>query len=77
MSKEHLMKMAHQLTRAIRQKTCLIAVGSDFEGLCVSAAARPTSSVPEKEKDAVTRMLQKPLKPLWKAPGLSQYLPPI
>jgi hypothetical protein len=45
-----------------------MAVGKDLDGLWVSAAARPTSSVPEKENAAVTRMLQKPLKPLLNAP---------
>jgi hypothetical protein len=64
-------------TIAIRQNTCLMAVGSALLGLWVSAAARPTNSVPENEKAAVTRMLQKPLKPLLKAPGLAQYLPPM
>jgi hypothetical protein len=54
-----------------------MAVGSALLGLWVSAAARPTSSVPENEKAAVTRMLQKPLKPLLKAPGLAQYWPPM
>src|SRR5271169_6834739 len=61
----------------MRQKTCLMAVGSDFRGFSVSAAARPTSSVPAKAKAAVTNTLQRPLKPLWKAPGLRQYLPPM
>jgi hypothetical protein len=64
-------------TIAIRQNTCLMAVGSALLGLWVSAAARPTNSVPENEKAAVTRMLQNPLKPLLKAPGLTQYWPPI
>jgi hypothetical protein len=59
-------------TIAIRQNTCLIAVGKDLLGLCVSAAARPTSSVPPNAKAAVTRILQKPLKPLLKAPGSAQ-----
>jgi len=47
----------------------LIAPGIDLAGLLVSAAARPTSSVPEKEKAAVTKTEQKPLKPFLKAPG--------
>jgi hypothetical protein len=62
---------------AMRQNTCLMAVGRDLLGLWVSAAASPTSSVPENENAAVTRILQKPLKPLWKAPGLAQYRPPM
>lgn len=40
-----------------------------MRGFLVSAAARPTSSVPEKEKAAVMKTLQRPLKPLLKAPG--------
>ncbi len=46
-------------------------------GLCVSAAARPTNSVPANAKAAVTSTLQKPLKPLLKAPGSRQYCPPM
>ena len=61
----------------MRQKTCFIAVGRDFRGLAVSAAARPMSSVPVKEKADVTKTLQKPLKPFLKAPGLRQYWPPM
>lgn len=61
----------------IRQKTCLMAPGSDFRGLAVSAAARPISSVPVKEKAEVTRTLQNPLKPFLNAPGFAQYFPPI
>lgn len=68
---------ATKLTIAMRQKTCLMAVGSDFDGLCVSAAASPTSSVPANENAAVTRILQKPLNPLLNAPGSRQYRPPI
>ena len=56
----------------MRQKTCLIAVGKDLRGLAVSAAARPTSSVPVKAKAAETKTEQRPLKPLWKAPGSVQ-----
>ena len=61
----------------MRQKTCLHAVGKERRGLAVSAAARPTSSVPPKEKAAVTKTEQRPLKPLWKAPGSCQYLVPM
>ncbi len=61
----------------MRQKTCLMALGRDFRGLTASAAARPTSSVPVKAKAAVTKTVQKPLKPLLKAPGLYQNLQPI
>jgi len=61
----------------IRQKTCLMAVGRDLRGLAVSAAARPTSSVPPKAKAAVTKTLHSPLKPLWNAPGSFQYRPPM
>ncbi len=64
------------LTRVIRQKTCLTAVGNDLRGLAVSAAAKPTSSVPAKAKAAVTKMLHRPLKPLLNAPGSRQYRPP-
>ena len=66
-----------KLTIAMRQKTCLIAVGRALEGLWVSAAARPTSSVPENENAAVTRILQNPWKPLLNAPGVCQYRPPM
>lgn len=55
--------------RVIRQNTCLMAPGIDLTGLRASAAARPTSSVPLKAKAAVTKTLQKPRKPLAKAPG--------
>lgn len=61
----------------MRQKTCLMAVGSDLRGLTASAAARPTSSVPVKASAAVTKTVQRPLKPLLKAPGLDQNLPPM
>lgn len=43
-----------------------------FRGSGVSEAARPTSSVPAKEKAAVTKTEQTPLKPLAKAPGLCE-----
>ena len=66
-----------KLTKVMRQKTCLMAVGKDLRGFLVSAAARPTNSVPAKEKAAVTRILQKPLKPLLNPPGSLQYRPPI
>jgi hypothetical protein len=49
-----------------------MALGSDLRGFAVSAAARPMSSVPVKEKAEVTRTVQKPLKPLLKAPGSFQ-----
>lgn len=62
--------------RVIRQNTCLMAPGKLFWGFSVSAAARPTSSVPEKEKAAVTKTPQKPAKPLLKAPGLYQVRAP-
>lgn len=52
-----------RVTRTTRQKTCLVAVGSVLRGLAVSAAARPTSSVPENANAAVTKTEQKPLKP--------------
>lgn len=42
-----------------------------------SVAARPTNSVPAKEKAAVTKTLQTPLKPLANVPGFCQYLPPM
>ena len=58
-----------------RQKTCLIAEGSDLPGFSDSAAARPTSSVPEKEKAAVTNTPQKPTKVV-NAPGSCHLLPP-
>jgi hypothetical protein len=45
--------------------------------LAVSAAASPTNSVPIKENEEVTKTLQKPLKPLFVAPGFVQYCPPI
>jgi len=61
----------------MRQKTCLTADGRVFLGFAVSAAAKPTSSVPAKEKAAVTNTLHKPLKPLLKAPGLYQYRSPM
>lgn len=61
----------------MRQKTCLMAVGRDLRGFAVSAAARPTSSVPVKEKAAVTKTLQSPLKPWLNAPGSCQYSPPM
>lgn len=61
----------------MRQKTCLMAVGSVLRGLAVSAAASPTSSVPAKAKAALTKQEQRPLKPLLKAPGSCQYLPPM
>lgn len=63
-------------TKVIRQNTCLTAVGSDFLGLAVSAAAIPTNSVPEKAKAALTNTSHKPLNPWANAPGISQYLPP-
>ena len=52
--------------------TCLAAFGIDLRGLAASAAARPVSSVPPNEKDAVTKTEQKPLKPFAKAPGSCQ-----
>jgi hypothetical protein len=58
----------------IRQNTCLTAVGRVFLGFSVSAAHNPTSSVPAKEKAAVTNTEHRPLNPLWKAPG--SYLVP-
>ena len=61
----------------MRQKTCLMAVGRDLRGFWVSAAARPTSSVPVKAKAAVTNTAQSPLKPLLKAPGSCQKRPPM
>lgn len=51
------------LTNVIRQNTCLTAVGSATLGFSVSAAVRPTSSVPPKEKAAVTKTEHNPLKP--------------
>lgn len=54
-----------------------MAVGSDFLGAAVSAAARPTSSVPANAKAASVKTLHMPLKPLWKAPGSFQYSPPM
>ena len=42
-----------------------MAVGRALRGFSVSAAARPTSSVPAKAKAAVTKVEQSPLKPLW------------
>jgi hypothetical protein len=59
----------------MRQKICLIAEGSDLAGFSDSAAARPTSSVPEKEKAAVTKTPQKPTKSV-NAPGLFHVLLP-
>lgn len=56
----------------MRQKTCLVAFGSDFRGSAASAAAKPTSSVPAKANAAVTKTEQKPLKPFRKAPGWCQ-----
>ena len=53
----------------IRQKTCLVARGIVFRGLAVSAAANPTSSVPENAKAAVTKTEQTPLKPFANGPG--------
>lgn len=68
-----------------RQKVCLTAAGRAFLGLGVSEAARPTSSVPAKEKAAETNTygiscfasrkkvaehtVQTPLKPFANAPG--------
>lgn len=46
------------------------SLGTEARGLGVSDAARPTSSVPAKEKAAVTKTEQTPLKPFAKAPGL-------
>ena len=42
---------------------------SHLNGLALSAAVRPTSSVPAYEKAAVTKTEQKPRKPFWNAPG--------
>lgn len=64
-------------TKVMRQKTCLTALGSVFLGFAVSAAQRPTSSVPVNEKAAVVKTEHKPLKPLLKAPGLYQYFAPM
>ena len=61
----------------MRQNTCLIAVGNVLRGLAVSAAARPTSSVPAKAKAALTKTEQRPWKPFLKAPGLRQYCAPM
>ena len=44
-------------------KSCLVARGRACRGFLVSAAARPTSSVPEKARRTVTKTEQKPLKP--------------
>lgn len=46
-----------------------------MRGFAVSAAPRPTSSVPAKAKAAVTKTEQSPLKPFSNAPGFCQYLP--
>ena len=59
----------------MREKTCLIAEGNDLAGFSDSAAARPTSSVPEKEKAAVTNTPQKPTKSV-NAPGSLHVLLP-
>jgi hypothetical protein len=48
---------------AIRKTTCFVAFGSALRGLVDSAAASPMSSVPAKAKAAVTKTVQKPLKP--------------
>jgi len=45
-----------------------MALGRVLRGLSASAAARPTSSVPAKEKAAVTNTLQRPLNPEWNDP---------
>lgn len=52
-----------------------MAEGRDLAGFSDSAAARPTSSVPEKEKAAVTKTPQKPTKSV-NAPGSCHLLPP-
>jgi len=65
------------LTSEILQNTCLTAFGRLFLGFSVSAAARPTSSVPLNANAAVTKTEQRPLKPLWNAPGWCQFLPPM
>jgi hypothetical protein len=49
--------------RTILQNTCFVAVGKVFRGFWVSAAARPTSSVPPKANAAVLNTVQKPLNP--------------
>lgn len=60
----------------IRQNTCLMAPGKALAGFSASAAARPTSSVPEKAKAAVTNTEQTPLNPFLNAPGSYQSLAP-
>lgn len=53
-----------------------MAPGRAVAGFSASAAARPTSSVPENAKAAVTKTEQTPLKPFLKAPGSYQSLAP-
>jgi hypothetical protein len=53
-----------------------MAPGRALAGFSDSAAARPTSSVPEKAKAAVTKTEQTPLKPFLNALGLYQSLAP-
>jgi len=62
--------------KVIRQKTCLIAPGRALMGFSASADARPTSSVPEKAKAAVTKTVHTPLKPFRNAPGSYHNLAP-
>jgi hypothetical protein len=57
-------------TSVTRQNVCLMALGRLFLGSAVSAAPRPTISVPEKAKAAVTKTEQTPLNPSLNAPGL-------
>jgi hypothetical protein len=64
-------------TAVTLQKVCLIALGRLFLGFAVSAAPKPTISVPLKAKAAVTNTEQRPLKPSLKAPGLWKYFPPM
>jgi hypothetical protein len=64
-------------TAVTLQKVCLMAFGRDFLGSAVSAAPRPTISVPENAKAAVTKTEQTPLKPSLNAPGLRKYFPPM
>jgi hypothetical protein len=64
-------------TAVTLQKVCLIALGRLFLGSAVSAAPRPTISVPEKANAAVTKTEQRPLNPSLNAPGSWKYLPPM
>lgn len=56
----------------ILQNTCFVAVGKDLRGFAVSAAASPTSSVPENANAAVTNTEQNPLKPSRKGTRLGR-----